>query len=279
MVRYAGLFLSSSLLVTILSAQNQPAPPAEVDEALRARATAFLQSQVDGNFRKAFEYVAEDTKDFYFAAQKNRYLSFKIDSIEYSDNFTKATVKGMTRRTLAAMGRTFDVDLPLADTWKIEDGKWVWYFQAAVDGVMQTPFGTVKMSGTPGDGGQFKPPVDLSPEAVEAAAKKMMSAPSSVNKQSVTFVKGMPASEEIVFHNGAPGVVNLVVEKLYASEAIDVESKEILVKADEDVKVKVTYTPGKDPETNTSVRLRVEPFGRTYVIPVSIADRQAPKAN
>src|SRR5712692_6584417 len=84
------------LLVSALWAQTPGdrfnKPPADVDEALRSRIAKFYQAHVDKKFRQADEYVAEDTKDFYYEASKPAYLDFEIKSIAYSDNFTKANV-------------------------------------------------------------------------------------------------------------------------------------------------------------------------------------------
>ena len=81
----------AAILLLPLAAFAQTPPP-DVDQALRARVTEFFQAHVDGAFRKAFEIVAEDTKDYYFATEKVRFKSFKIVDIKYSDNFTKAVV-------------------------------------------------------------------------------------------------------------------------------------------------------------------------------------------
>jgi len=80
------------LLVSGLWAQS-PAdvfnkPPADVDEALRSRIAKFYQAHVDKKFRQADEYVAEDTKDFYYQANKPAYLEFHIDNVLYQVNFT-----------------------------------------------------------------------------------------------------------------------------------------------------------------------------------------------
>src|SRR5271155_3842655 len=73
---------------------DSAAPPAVIDQALRARVTEFFNDHVEGpaGFRKAMDLVAEDTKDYYFSAQKIQFKSFKIDSIKYSDHFTTAIV-------------------------------------------------------------------------------------------------------------------------------------------------------------------------------------------
>src|SRR5215207_9021553 len=103
------------------------APPA-VEEALRANVTKFYQSYVDGKFRQATQFVAEDSQDTFFEADKRRCHSFEIARVDYVENFTKATVvvtcptdvlmppKGLTR-----------VTMPLTSKWKVEQDKWLWY--------------------------------------------------------------------------------------------------------------------------------------------------------
>src|SRR5713226_10506477 len=90
-------------LPMLLWAQEPPpatAPP-EVDQALRARAAQFGQYQMEGNFRKAYEMVAEDSQDFFFSAPKEKPQAYKIEDVRYADNFTKATVRvTSTRRML-----------------------------------------------------------------------------------------------------------------------------------------------------------------------------------
>ena len=95
---FAGKVSAASILVSAVVAGalgQQPAdlftkaPPA-IDEALRDRISKFFQCQVDGKPRQAEQYVAEESKDYYYEMQKPRYLSFEIRNISYSDEFTKA---------------------------------------------------------------------------------------------------------------------------------------------------------------------------------------------
>ncbi len=53
------IYTAILLAAPLLSLAQAPAPPPEVDQALRAQATAFLKYQTEGNFRKAYELVAE----------------------------------------------------------------------------------------------------------------------------------------------------------------------------------------------------------------------------
>src|SRR5579885_3060725 len=109
-------------------AASSPAPP-EIDKALRERATSFLQYDMEGNFRKAYDLVAEESKDLYFSQTKPKFSSFKIEDIQYSDNFTAAVVRSAQRRTMTFQGQSFDFDLPATDTWRLVDGKWMWTHQ------------------------------------------------------------------------------------------------------------------------------------------------------
>jgi hypothetical protein len=138
---YVGL-----LLVSALWAQNpgdfvDKAPP-DVEEALRARITAFYQAHVDRKFRQADDYVAKDTKDFYYEANKPGYLAFEIGKIVYSDNFTKARAIVNCKISFPLPGfGDGPVMAPVPSTWKVEDGQWYWYVDQTVG--RESPFGTL----------------------------------------------------------------------------------------------------------------------------------------
>src|SRR6266404_7983471 len=93
-------FLFVVLLVAALDAQNTAdlfnKPPAEVDQALRARITEFYEYHVKQQFRQAEALVADDSKDFFYSHNKPQYLSFEIVRIEYSKDFTLAKATMLT---------------------------------------------------------------------------------------------------------------------------------------------------------------------------------------
>ena len=91
-MRLSGFWVLACLPLIALEMIAQEKPAAAVDEALRARIGKFYQAHVDGKFRSAEQYVAEDSKDFFFEMEKQRYLSFREPEISYSDHFTKAKV-------------------------------------------------------------------------------------------------------------------------------------------------------------------------------------------
>jgi hypothetical protein len=132
-------------------------PPADVDQALRARISEFYQYHVAGQFRQAEAMVAEDTKDYFYSHKKPRYLSFEIVRIEYSENFTRANATMSTEQHVPIVGLADKpLKIPSRSMWKLENGKWCWFVDQ--DALRNTPFGRM----VPGPGkstGGMPPPV------------------------------------------------------------------------------------------------------------------------
>lgn len=124
------------------------APP-EIEEALRARMKLFYDCYLTGKFRQAYDLVAEDSKDDYFNRAKTPYHSYKILSIQFSDNYTKAKAMVVVNRDMKFDGHTLAVDTPMDVDWKIENGQWVWYLPPRNSEAHETPFGTVPPAAAP----------------------------------------------------------------------------------------------------------------------------------
>ena len=132
------------LLVSAVSGQKPPdaspkAPP-KVEAALRARVNRFYQLEVDGKFRQAEPLVAEQSKDFFYSANKPRYAGFSIKGIEFSDNFKRATVVVLVKRMVpsrASRGRPFLERVP--SHWKLEKGMWYWFADPSDTGSLPFP--------------------------------------------------------------------------------------------------------------------------------------------
>src|SRR5271157_170369 len=106
---------------------SQKAPP-EVEAALRARVTEFYKLQVEGKFNQALQLVAEDTKDVFVGSNKPPYLSFEIQSVRYSGDFTTAQVMVIVKVVLPMegfMGQPLPMKTP--SRWKLENGQWCYY--------------------------------------------------------------------------------------------------------------------------------------------------------
>jgi hypothetical protein len=271
-----ALFLIPALMFAQAPSQNTPKPvepPAEVDQALRARVKEFFQYSVDGNFRKAYDMVAEESKDFYFGMAKLKTVNFEFNSIEYSDNFTKALVKGTARRNVMFVGHEVEMPMPSADTWKLENGKWMWAQPEAK--VITTPMGQIAVdpaarSGAPATTSPL--PKDMSPEAVAAAAKQL-EVKAGVSKEFLTFTNGKAGSDEVVFHNGLNGFVHVLATPIFDGGVFKAEPAEADVGAFKDQKFVVRYDPTQGTPTHApTLRLTIEPFEQVYYVPLTLLE-------
>jgi len=269
--RIAHIFLPVVLLpLTVL---GQAAPP-DVDQALRARVTEFLQYHVEGNFRKAYDMVAEDTKDNYFNTGKVQLLGFKIDDVKFSDNFTRAAVTATMSKTVNVAGTDLPVSLPSTTTWKIENGKWVWYND--VKPVWMTPMGPAAAppkTSALGDGGL---PKDFDDKAIAAEARNILQQV-NVDKREITLAADKASEDRVVFHNGMSGSVQLQVS-MAEVPGFTAKIEQSMVRAAADVPVVFRYEPGNQPAPKDpiSVQLTVQPLNQVFVIRVNFA-APAPK--
>ncbi|MGA3028366.1 MAG: hypothetical protein ABSF98_26760 [Bryobacteraceae bacterium] len=128
----------------LAAAQPQTAatapPPPGVEEALRERVRPFYQAYVDEKFRKAYEVVADDSRDAFLIATKPHYDGFEIRKIVFSDDYTKAAVTTEIHTTLVFYGRTAPEKTTLESSWELVDGQWYWYVPAGgPDSTASTP--------------------------------------------------------------------------------------------------------------------------------------------
>jgi hypothetical protein len=118
-----------TLLATALRAQDSPKPvekaPAKVDQALRARANQFYQDFVKGEFSDAETLVAPESKNYFVAIKKEKYLSCEIKNADYSDKFRLAGVGAVCERNIMFEGFAgHPMKYPISSQWKLEHGKW-----------------------------------------------------------------------------------------------------------------------------------------------------------
>jgi hypothetical protein len=246
-----------------------PQASPEVDQALRARANAFLDYQSKGDFRKAYDLVAEDSKDFYFGAPKEKAASFTIDEIRYGAGLSTATVRSTIKRQMILAGHPVDVPQLLVSEWKVEKGEWVWYHDPAKD-VTKTIIGEVPV--VPQEAPASSPlPKDLSDKAASEAARKIIAPRATVDKRSVAFTLGKEATEQVTFHNSNNGQVRVYAEVRGVRDTVTVEPNDIMVNAQADVPFKIAYKPRPESSLQGEVRFTLEPFGSVYVLPVRLA--------
>jgi DNA-binding protein YbaB len=229
-------------------------PPADVDRALRARISEFYQDHVDGKFRQAEALVAEDTKDFYFAANKPKYLSFEIQRIDYSEGFTRAKATILCEQYVMMPGFTDKpLKVPTPSTWKLVDGQWYWYVDQ--DALRQSPFGKM----TPGPMPQGAAPhLPAIPNGKDMA---FIFTQVKTDKPAVSLKTG--AEEQVTLTNSAQGLVTLqLTGKL---PGVDVKLDRMNLGAGE--KAILTIHAGNDAKAGV-LSVRVEQTNQ--VIPVQV---------
>jgi hypothetical protein len=176
----------------------KPKPPAGVDAALRARVQEFFDLHVKGQFRKAEELVAEDTKDFFYTHNKPKYLSCELSKIDYSDNFTKANAVMLCEQYILMPGfADHPMKVPTPSAWKVENGKWYWYVDQ--DALRNTPWGRMTPGAFPEKGAAAPPPSLASiPTSADFVFKQIQ-----LDKNSVSLKAG--ESTQVIISNRAPG--------------------------------------------------------------------------
>jgi hypothetical protein len=233
-----GAFVSCAVLV----AQTKPtdvfekAPP-HVDEALRGRVAKFFQAHVEGKFRNAEEVIAEDSKDAFYNLEKQRYLEFEVIRINYSEDFTKATVVtkvGLEWRS-PRIG-VMKVHPPINSLWKLENGEWYWYIVQQKD--WSTPWG--RMNPGPDD-----------PEKL----KRLFTGVDVATVRSNINI-------EAVISNTLPGEVRLRMDAPPRS-GLEVKLDKNVLKSGEQAKISVSYQPvGTEPKPQAEIMVHVEPTGQ-----------------
>ena len=181
---------------------------------MRARIQEFSDYHVKGQFRKAEEMVAEDTKDYFYTHDKPTYLSCEITKIDYSENFTKASAVVTCLRYIRMPGFTDKpMKVPGTNTWKIENGKWMWYVDQ--DALLNTPFGRMKPGEYAPNNAATAGPPNL---ANLSATADLLMKQTKMEPQSVRLKVG--ESAEVTITNAAPGPATLNINgKLLGVEA------------------------------------------------------------
>lgn len=230
-------------------------PPAEVDQALRARVSEFFELHVKGDFRHAEALVAEDTKDYFYNNNKPRYLSFEISSIKYNDDFTRAQVTTMCEQIVRFPGfPNTPIKVPTPSTWKIEDGKWVWYVDQSQ--IAASPLGIKMTPGPPSaDSGRRLPGSVPTVDQFYAAFKS--------DKSSVTLQPD--GSDQVEITNSSPGP--MTVQLLGGITGIEAKFDQTTVKSGDKAVLKLHAGEGAKSGT---LQVRIEPVGKIIPIQVSV---------
>lgn len=256
--------------------------PAAVNQALRDRVNGFYENHTGSVKRKAIDYVAEDTQDFYFSARKTVYKKFALKKIEYlSKNFDRADVTVDTTYDMALEGQLLENTQPAITTWKLEEGKWYWtrdindptlnpmsLFSAAASAAAVKP--------QDGDSEAKAPDLkNLNIAAMIAQQQRAILQQSKLDHDKVDFVAGQPGEQRITLQNGFTGDVSLQLEGGFNMDGITVTIEKANLHPKENGTVVIKYAPAAAKAQVGTVRLNVQPFNQTYAVQVSIQTKEA----
>lgn len=246
--------------------QNTLAPPG-VDQALRERVTKFYQAQVDGKFRQGEQYIAEESKDIYYAAQKHRLLKFSIKDIAYSKDLTEAKVTvSCTHEVRHHVIGTMQMTLPQTAPWKIQNGLWVLYIDP--NAPIQTPFGGVRRA-QPGEA-SAPPPVGASNRPKGEDLLNAIAHAVHADKTEVRL--GSPdETASVLLTNTMPGAVTLSLEPA-ETQGFDVRLERNQLAPNEAGRILFRTTERKAAtRPPVIVTVKVEPTGQAIPIRVTFA--------
>src|SRR4051794_22806997 len=239
-----------------------PKPPAEVDQALRARITEFYQLHVTGEYRKAEKLVAEDSQDVYYEHGKPKYLSFEIKTIAYQENFTKAKVSVLCEQYVSGLGNMGKpIKMPSTSSWKVVDGKWFWW--ADPEELARGPMGKSANAGTKAGPGAKAPAPDNIPTTPDFALGK-------VKWEKDTLTVKPNETYHLTITNTSAGTSSLVVQEILPGIEMSVDKANL----NPGEKAVVTFKTNENPFTGV-IAYRVDPIGEVISIEVK---RQLPGA-
>jgi hypothetical protein len=236
----------------------EKAPP-DVDAALRARVAKFFQAHVDSKFRQAEEVIAEDSKDFFYNMEKSHYFSFEIVRINYSENYTKATVvTGVEVEWRSPRIGVMRVKPPMTSLWKLENGQWYWYVVPQKD--WDTPWGRMN------PGPDAKQGTSAVAAMFNGVDRETVLRQISIDTNHIRL-KGYEASEgRAIIRNSMPGEIQL---RLNAPTAVGLEvtMDKTALKSGEQAVISVRYNPAtKEPKPSSEFSVNVDPVGQVYRI-------------
>lgn len=256
-----GASIAGAAQNTPATPPEAPAPP-EIDATLRDRVAKFFQAQVNGKYRQADQYVAEDTKDYFYVLNKVPLVKFEITKIVYSANFTKAAVTVRTEREVSvALIPKMKLYNQESTDWKIENGLWCW----TVDqNVIKTPFGDMRRS-IPVPDGQASGATPQVPIPGVADMTKTVAG----DKSEIEL--GERKTDQVVLRNSLPGPVTLSLDAP-PTPGLAVKLDRSTVEPNGSARVLLTYDPAADgaKQGTVTVNVVVQPTQQVIAIQVKL---------
>lgn len=244
----------------------EKAPP-QVENDLKERIEFFFQSHKDKKFRQADQAVHEESKDAFFAADKLTFREFKLVSIAYEENFTRARAVVEIDAEIVAPGfGAMKTHRPIATFWKVDSGKWWWYIPKLDN---ETAFGTMKPG--PELPAGVKPMTapalfeqnQMTPEKLRASVK--------VDRTEVLLKSHEPSEESITFTNNFIGDVHLKIQSDDLPDLTVKAEKEVLKTGESGKVFFISKAKGNAKKPDGRAWITVEEIAKTVQVQVNFA--------
>ena len=215
---------------------------------------------VQKKYREAERLVAPESRDTYYAQEKSVIKDYAITGVNWEKDFQKAEVQLTSQVTVrhAMMGQ-FDVRVPFASHWMLENGHWMWYIPTVYS--RETPFGTMKVdqNAAQQSGMDLQAMVAKGPDAakVQEGVK--------VDKNRITIPEGVGNKGTVTVENTLPGVVRIYTQIISTVNLEATLSQTHLGLGD---KATLTIRRFDKPVKGSVVYVRVDPTGQS--IPVAV---------
>jgi hypothetical protein len=250
------LILSAALFMAAVpvAAQLARKAPPDVEEALRARVRQFYSLFQEAKFRQAESLVAEDSRDAFYNMSKVPIRGFRIERLDFADDFKSATVL-VSYVTVMPRMTVSEVYIPVTSRWKLIDGQWF----LGLELPKTTPFGSM----------HFEPPKAAGEQPAQRATLETVTKGAfEVAPQRLVFPRQGPqaVTRTVAVKNHLPGTLALEVEGAdLPGLAISLRDRNIPPKSQ--VSFDLTYDPAVGKLTGTKqITVRVKPLEQTAVI-------------
>ncbi len=244
----------------------EKAPPG-VEDALRERVNAFYKTWMEGKFRAAEKFVAEDAQDFYYQMQKQKFGGCEIIRIKYERDFNDAIVTVACKGKWNIQGQELDTTLAHTDFWSIEKDLWVWTTKQPKS--VQTPFGTSNYSNIEGSGKMFNAETGI-PKDFNSLGQAILKQV-SIDKDAVKLSSFEKSSAVITIKNGINGYIDVSATADNAPKGMTLTFDKTKIPGNSEAKLTISYDPKDDKaaKAGAAVRITVEQTSRVYVVGVS----------
>lgn len=262
-------------LLALLAVASAPAQdlarkaPAEIDDALKTRVSSFYQHFQRGEFRQAEAFLDEESKDLFYNSKKNRILDFKIQGVDYAEDFREAKVLVVCKTVIAMLGSE-PLNMPLNSDWRFNEGDW-WLHLTEHDrpagADASSPFGPMSFSQDVAQpGSNFRGPQGptVQPPTIESLASMYR-----VSTDTLTFPKTStePVSRSMTVKSASVGRLS-VERKSGPINGIEVEIEGGNIEPGGEATITFTYDPAKAEHITGRVRVDfvVMPISQTFEI-------------